>query len=50
MPCSKVLVAGASLSVDSDAKYGGPLHIEALPDQQQVGVLCQLRCDVMCCV
>lgn len=32
----KVMVAGASLCVDSDAKYGGPLHIEALPDQQQV--------------
>lgn len=46
MCCSKTLVAGASLYLDTDAKFGGPLHIEALPDQQQVLVL---SCVVLCC-
>ena len=46
MHCSKVLEAGASVCVDTDAKYGGSLHIEALPDQQQVCVLCQLCNDM----
>ncbi|DBB09307.1 hypothetical protein WJX82_006257 [Trebouxia sp. C0006] len=32
----KVLAPGASASLSADAKFGGPLHIEALPDQQQV--------------
>ena len=34
----KVLAPGASASLGADAKFGGPLHIEALPDQQQVKV------------
>ncbi len=29
---------GASASLSADAKFGGPLHMEALPDQQQVQV------------
>lgn len=45
--CSKTLVAGASLYVDTDAKFGGPLHIEALPDQQQV--LLVLSGVILCC-
>ncbi|DBA97526.1 TPA: hypothetical protein ACH3X1_015224 [Trebouxia sp. C0004] len=32
----KVLAPGASASLGADAKFGGPLLIEALPDQQQV--------------
>jgi len=36
--CRKVLAPGASASLSADAKFGGPLHIEALPDQQQVQV------------
>ena len=41
---------GASVSVQSDAKFGGPLHVEALPDHQQVGVLsCMLYCTYSQC-
>ena len=62
--CSKTLAAGTSLCVDTDAKFGGPIHIEALPDQQQVvvlnsstgtgqdyaGLCCAgLCCAVLCC-
>ena len=53
--CSKTLVAGASLNVETDVKFGGPLHIEALPDQQQVVVLnctnwhCALLCSALLC-
>lgn len=32
----KVLVSGACTILTADAKFGGPLHIQALPDQQQV--------------
>ena len=34
--CRTTLKPGAALSVSSDAKFGGPLHVEAMPDQQQV--------------
>ena len=34
--------------MDTDAKFGGPLHIEALPDQQQVLVLDVSVCAVLC--
>ena len=52
--CSKTMMIGASLCVETDAKFGGPLHIEALPDQQQVVVLSSvigagLGCAVLCC-
>ena len=34
--CRKVLNLGDSTAITADAKFGGPLHIEALPEQQQV--------------
>ena len=34
--CRKVLHAGQSATVYADAKFGGPLHVEAMAEQQQV--------------
>ena len=44
----KVLAHGASASLSADARFGGPLHIEALPDQQQVSGFALMTVHMTC--